>query len=147
MDHDGDFVSWLGCRMSYVFIAKLERLGCIAGLSGCLADVKKGKWTLFWINISHLKHCLKFHCEQTQSNIPLGREFIWETTSPWAYVMEGKAFWFLRSAFFLCWLVVPWTELAKWLLQHNQQGCFLICEIGGGAHTHYIPAALPLLLV
>ena len=29
--------------MSYVFIAKLERLGCIDGLSGCLADVKKGK--------------------------------------------------------------------------------------------------------
>ena len=29
--------------MLYVFTAKLERLGCVDGLSGCLSDAKKGK--------------------------------------------------------------------------------------------------------
>lgn len=112
MDDDGDFVSWLGCRMLYVFTAKLERLRCVDGLSGCLSDVKKGKWTLF-LN--------KYISPKTSPEIPLwanpvkysfGQRVYMRNpniTSPWAYVMEGKAFWLLRSAFFLCWLVILWT--------------------------------------
>lgn len=43
-----------------------------------------------------------------------------DITSSGGCVMEGKAFWLLRSAFLLRWLLILWT---------GQQGCFLLCKM------------------
>ena len=119
-------VSALGWRM-----LMLHRLVCVDWLSGSLfGDVRKGQWKYIRINIPHLKHSLKLRYKGIQSKIPLDREFMQEILIK--HLQE--AMWRREKHSGFWGPISPsadnlFCELDKWLWQHKQQGCFLLCKM------------------